>query len=160
MEQRWLLSTCPYYILSMYNKEFIMFPSCAMSKARFCYKKLAALNKHIKGKMITKMSLNEFFVFILESVYFICCCSVTDTMISLVAHKLHKIPMSNQAKFTARSSKLKTTQSKFANNIIVSCSICHINSLFFFSFFCFLPSYTFDYAGGWVNLAWQNKVNT
>ena len=38
------------------------------------------------------MSLNEFFVFILESVYFIYCCSVTDTMISLVAHKLHQIP--------------------------------------------------------------------
>ena len=71
------------------------------------------------------MSLNEFFVFILESVYFIYCCSVTDTMISLVAHKLHQIPMSNQEKFTARSSKLKTTQSKVANNIIASRSIFH-----------------------------------
>ena len=36
------------------------------------------------------MSLNDFLlIFVLERVYFICCCSITNTVISLVAHKPH-----------------------------------------------------------------------
>ena len=39
--------------------------------------------------------------------YFIRCCSIANTVISLNAHKLHQIHMNNQEKFTTRSSKLK-----------------------------------------------------
>ena len=76
--------------------------------------------------------------FVLKSVYFISCCSITNTVISLVAHKLHSIHMNHPEKFRTRSCKLKvkSTQSKIANDVIVvSRQIFH---RYLFSFFCFL----------------------
>ena len=32
-------------------------------------------------------------IFVRENVYFICCCNITNNVISLVAHKLHEIHM-------------------------------------------------------------------
>ena len=87
------------------------------------------------------MSLSDFpFIFVLESVYFICCCSITNTVISLVAHKLHLIHMNNQEKFTTRSSKLKVHRAIWQTISSYRVRFFQRYSLFFFSFFCFLSS--------------------
>ena len=39
--------------------------------------------------------------------YLIRSCSITNTVISLIAHKLHSVQINNQEKFMARSGKLK-----------------------------------------------------
>ena len=58
------------------------------------------------------MSLNDFLLFLFLKVYtsYVVVqpgCSFTNTVLSLVAQKLHKIHMNNQEKVTTRSSKLK-----------------------------------------------------
>ena len=51
---------------------------------------------------------SKFCQIILELIYefitFSSCCSLTDMVISLVAHKLYEIHLNNQGKFTTRSS--------------------------------------------------------
>ena len=76
------------------------------------------------------MPLNDFLLFLLVKVCTSyvpvkvctsCSCSMANTAICLVAHKLHQIHMNNQGKFTARSNKLKVKiHGKLANDIIVS----------------------------------------
>ena len=75
------------------------------------------------------MYLNDF-IFVLESVYFICCCSITNTIISLVAHK-------QQVK-TSSKLKVHRTNSQKISSCPVSFSIFQIYSFSFVSFFCFL----------------------
>ena len=67
---------------------------------------------------------------------------ITNTVISLVAHKLHQIHMNNQENFTTRSSKLKVHR---ANSQTISSypvkfstySLFFSLSCLFFFFFCF-----------------------
>ena len=77
--------------------------------------------------------------------YFICSCSITNTVISLVAHKLYQILINNQEKFMTRSSKLKVHKAnshsissypiKFFTDILfsslVSFAFCFLVFLFF-----------------------------
>ena len=77
--------------------------------------------------------------------YFICSCSITNTVISLVAHKLYQILINNQEKFMTRSSKLKVHKAnshsisshpiKFFTDILfsslVSFAFCFLDFLFF-----------------------------
>ena len=91
-------------------------------------------------------------MFVLESVYFTCCCSITNANISHVAHKLHQIHMNNQEKFTTRSSALKVhgtnLQTISLYSITFSTDIL-FSSLVTFCLRVFLYSDTqFDYAGG------------
>ena len=56
------------------------------------------------------MSLNNDFLLLLflkVCTSHVVVCSITNTVISLISHKLHQIHMNNQEKFTTRSSKLK-----------------------------------------------------
>ena len=76
-----------------------------------------------------------YFIFIHESVYFICCCCITNTVNSVAAHKLNQIHMNNQEKFTTRPRKFKVHKAN--SQTISSCpDMFSIYSLFF-SFFCF-----------------------
>ena len=75
-----------------------------------------------------------YFIFIHESVYFICCCCITNTVNSVAAHKLNQIHMNNQEKFTTRPRKFKVHKAN--SQTISSCpDMFSIYSLFF-SFFC------------------------
>ena len=67
-------------------------------------------NRYKRENDKQKCLLMIFFQFFLERVYFMCCCGITNTVISFVAHKLHYSYINNQEKYTTRSSKLKSTQ--------------------------------------------------
>ena len=108
-EHRRLLSTWSYHILWLINEQ-------SRSHHVLCRKRVSIITDLLlriiryKEKII-KMSLTDFFVVaVLESVYYTCCCSITNTVISLVAHKLHQIRVNNH---------VKSTQSKLTKNIIV-----------------------------------------
>ena len=62
-----------------------------------------------------KCILMIFFYFALDNVCIICCCSITHTVISLVAHKLNSIHINNLEKFTTCSSKFKAHGANLQN---------------------------------------------
>ena len=64
-----------------------------------------------------------------ECVYFICCCTIANTVISLVAHKLLQIQINNQEKFTTRSSKLKVKVHRANSQTISSYSVRFANDI-------------------------------
>ena len=118
-----------------------------------------------------------------------CCWSITNTLISLVAHKLHQIHMNNQDKITTRWSKIKVHRAnsltkssylvRFSADIFSPLvSFAYFLSCFFFILFlvlflfyliflifCFflikiyIYWYTFNYAGGWVIFHLPISVN-
>ena len=62
--------------------------------------------------MINKnVNVNILMIFF-ECIYVICCCSLTDTVISLVAHKLHKFISA-----TRRNSRLEQVSEKYTEQI-------------------------------------------
>ena len=75
--------------------------------------------------------------------YFICSCSIINTVISLVAHKLYQILINNQEKFMTRSSKLKVHKAN--SHSISSYPIKFFTDILFSSLvsfaFCFLVFY-------------------
>ena len=122
---------------------------------------------NITQKMINKIVSSWFLLFLFLKVctlYFICCCSITNTVISLVAQKLHQIHMKKQVKFTTRWNKLEVRRAN--SQTILSYPVrFSTDIIFFFTLFCFLSScyflgsfwnskyifwHTFDYASGWV----------
>ena len=88
-----------------------------------------------------------------------CCWSITNTLISLVAHKLHQIHMNNQDKITTRWSKIKVHRAnsltkssylvRFSADIFSPLvSFAYFLSCFFFyliSCLVFVLSYFFDF---------------
>ena len=71
--------------------------------------------------------------------YFICCYSITNTVISLIAHKLHWIHMKSQEKFKTQSSKLKVHRANLQTISLYPVRFYRY-SLFFYSFLCLLFS--------------------
>ena len=65
------------------------------------------INKHKRENDKQKCLLMIFLSLFLKVLLKTCCCSITNTVTSLVPHKLHQIHMNNQQKFMTWSSKLK-----------------------------------------------------
>ena len=79
--------------------------------------------------------------------YFICCCSITNIVISLVAHKIH---LNNQEKLTTRLNKLKVHRVNLQRTswYLVRFTIdILITSLVSFTFFCLPVFFLFCFFG-------------
>ena len=91
------------------------------------------INRYQRENDKQKCPLIIFFIFLLKSVYFICCCSITNTVIPHVAYKL--LSLYGQPEEIHDSIKcVKSTQIKFANQTLYP---VEFSTYFLFSFLVF-----------------------